>query len=99
MATRRCTASNDILSLSNIGTVTAKKLAKIGIITKQDFLKQNPYVVFNELLMRVDPTLCRCALACIVGAVLNKPWHEITKVTAKEFEKLYPRHSWNAKKC
>jgi hypothetical protein len=83
-----------LLSLPNMGKVTAAKLARIGIATKEEFLKRDPYEVFDELRARVDPTLCRCALAGIVGAKKGIPWHKITKDSAKEYEKRHPLHKW-----
>lgn len=96
---KRTPTGTPLQALPNIGKVTALKLAKIGITTAEEFMSRNPYEVFNELRHKVDPTLCRCALASIVGARMNVPWHEITKVAAVEFEKMYPRHSWEKKKC
>ncbi len=81
-------------SLPNIGKVIAQKLQEIDITSKEDFLKQNPYEVFYKMRKKVDPTLCRCALASIVGAKEGVPWHKITKHTAKEFEKRYPKEVW-----
>lgn len=72
----------------------AEKLVACGITTKEDFLKQDPYDVFDIMLERVDPTLCRCALASVVGAHDGFPWHKITKDTAKVFEKRHPDHVW-----
>lgn len=86
--------NNLVSSLPNIGPTTAKKLNKIGIVTIDDFLCRNPYEIFAELLEKVDPTLCRCALASIIGAHIGQPWHKITKQAAKEFERLYPTHYW-----
>jgi nucleotidyltransferase/DNA polymerase involved in DNA repair len=88
---------DSLRSLPNIGPTTAAKLARIGITTKQDFLKRDPYEVFDALRKKVDPTLCRCALAGIVGAKKGVRWHEITKVSAKEYERKHPRHVWG--KC
>ena len=84
-------------SLANIGPVTVKKLNQIGIFSRDEFLARDPYDVFATLREKVDPTLCRCALASIVGAKLGMPWHQITKATAKEFEKRHPGHVWG--KC
>lgn len=84
-------------SLPNIGKVTAEKLRKIGISSKEEFLDRDPYEVFDELLAKVDPTLCRCALAGIVGASANVPWHVITKQSAKKFEQKHPGFKWD--KC
>ena len=42
-------------------------------------------------------TLINGILALIVGAKLGMPWHQITKVTAKEYEKRHPDHQWG--KC
>lgn len=86
--------SNLVSTLPNIGPATTKKLNQIGIITADDFLCRNPYEVFMELLTNVDPTLCRCALAALIGAKAGLPWHKITKQAAKEFERLYPKHRW-----
>jgi hypothetical protein len=84
-------------SLPNIGRVSEKKLNQIGIFDADDFLCRDPYEVFAELRQKVDPALCRCALALIVGAKLGLPWHQITKNTAREYEKRHPGHEWG--KC
>lgn len=81
-------------SLANIGAVTAKKLNQIGIFSKEDFLSRDPYEVFAELRRKVDPSLCRCALAGIVGAKLGQPWHRVTKASAREYERRHPGHVW-----
>jgi hypothetical protein len=83
--------------LPNIGQKMAEKVVLVGITSKEEFLRRDPYEVFDELLNKVDPTLCRCALASIVGAHDGFPWHKITKETAIEFQKRYPEHSWG--KC
>ncbi len=83
-----------LTDLPNIGKTTAAKLDRIGIRTKDDFLKRDPYEVFHALRKKVDPTLCRCALAGIVGAKTGRPWHEITKDTAAEYLRRHPRHKW-----
>jgi nucleotidyltransferase/DNA polymerase involved in DNA repair len=85
---------NKLTDLPNIGKTTAAKLERIGLKTPDEFLKRDPYNVFHELRKKVDPTLCRCALAGIVGAKTGKPWHKITKKTAAEYEKRHPRHKW-----
>ena len=89
--------ANSLESLPNIGKTTAVKLRQIGITSKKEFLKRDPYEVFEELRAKVDPTLCRCALAGIVGAKKGVPWHKITKSSAKEYDKRHPRHIWG--KC
>ena len=81
-------------SLPNIGRVSEAKLKRIGISSRKDFLSRDPYEVFDELRGRGDPTLCRCALASIVGAKLGQPWHRITKASAREYEKRHPGHVW-----
>ncbi|MBN2265232.1 MAG: TfoX/Sxy family DNA transformation protein [Candidatus Aminicenantes bacterium] len=83
-----------LTGLPNIGKTTAAKLASIGIRTAEDLLARDPYEVFHELRTKVDPTLCRCALAGIVGAKTGERWHVITKKTAAEYEKRHPGHRW-----
>jgi hypothetical protein len=90
-------SADSLRSLPNIGPTTAAKLSQIGIHTKKEFLRRDPYKVFDELRKKVDPTLCRCALAGIVGAKKGVRWHRITKESAKEYEKKHPRHVWG--KC
>jgi hypothetical protein len=90
-------AEDSLMSLPNIGGITAGQLRKIGITTRREFLRRDPYKVFDELRRKVDPTLCRCALASIVGAKKGIRWHLITKDSAKEYEKRHPRHVWG--KC
>jgi nucleotidyltransferase/DNA polymerase involved in DNA repair len=90
-------AGKPLRSLANIGKVFEKKLNQIGIFDADDFLCRDPYAVFSELRQKVDPSLCRCALAGIVGAKLNQPWHRITKASAREYERRHPDHVWG--KC
>ena len=82
--------TNSLLSLPNIGKVTARKLAAIGIVTKEQFLSLDPYEVFLRLKLEVDPTLCKCALACIIGAHAGVKWNLIRAEAIKEFERRYP---------
>ena len=89
--------ADSLESLHNIGGTTARKLRQIGITSRKEFLRRDPYEVFEELRNKVDPTLCRCAFAGIVGAKRGVPWHKITKDSAKEYEKRHPRHVWG--KC
>jgi nucleotidyltransferase/DNA polymerase involved in DNA repair len=91
---RAASAPRKLTDLTNIGKTTADKLELIGIRTAEDFLKRDPYDVFHELRRQVDPTLCRCALAGIVGAKRGEPWHKITKRTAAAYEKRHPGHRW-----
>ena len=86
--------SKPLTELMNIGKTTMEKLEKINIKTIDEFLARDPYEVFDELLKKVDPTLCKCALAGIVGAKLGIPWHKITKKSADEFEKRHPDFKW-----
>jgi nucleotidyltransferase/DNA polymerase involved in DNA repair len=80
--------------LPNIGAVSAQKLKKIGIESAKDFLKRDSFEVFNELKEKIDPTLCKCALATIVGAHKGIAWYKIIKETTKEYEIRYPRECW-----
>lgn len=84
-------------SLPNVGRVIAGKLRKIGIRTTSEFLERDPYDVFEELRTEVDPQLCRCALASIVGARYGVKWHEITAESAREYSRRHPSHQWG--KC
>jgi hypothetical protein len=86
-----------LTSLPNIGKTTAAHLNKIGISTKEQFLSRDPYEVFDELLKKADPTLCRSALAGIVGASKGVRWHLVSKESAREFAKRHPDHVWG--KC
>ena len=95
--TRSPRIEDSLRSLPNIGPTTAAKLGQIGITTKKEFLRRDPYRVFDELRKKVDPTLCRCALAGIVGAKKGVRWHTVTKKSAKEYEKKHPGHVWG--KC
>lgn len=90
-------SKKSLKQLVNIGDKIALKLQQIEINSKEEFLGKDPYEVFDELLDKVDPSLCRCALASIVGANLGVPWHKITKETAKEYDKRYPEHKWKNK--
>jgi hypothetical protein len=85
-----------LTDLPNIGKTTAARLEEIGIKGTKDFLRRDPYKVYEKLLKEADPTLCRCVLASIVGAKTGEPWHVITKKTAEEYQKRHPRHKWGS---
>jgi len=87
-------AEDSLRTLPNVGKVLEENLKRIGITSRKEFLKRDPYQVFDELKERVDSTLCRCALAAVVGAKKGVPWHRITKDTAREYEKRHPLHKW-----
>ncbi len=89
--------TENLESLPNVGRVIATKLRKIGIRTVSEFLERDPYDVFDELRTEVDPGLCRCALASIVGARYGVKWHEVTAESAREYERRNPGHHWG--KC
>jgi Pathogenicity locus len=91
---RQRSKKSALTNLPNIGPKIAEKLKKIGIRTRKDFMAEDPYYIFFMLHKKVDPSLCRCALASIVGANIGAPWHEITKKTAKEYENRHPNHKW-----
>lgn len=88
------TQGGRLTDLPNIGKKTAAKLQSIGIDTAEDYLKRDPYEVFDELRAKVDPTLCRCALAGLVGAKKGRPWPAITKKSAAEYQRRHPGHRW-----
>ena len=89
--------ANALTDLPNIGPKIAIKLNRIGIENKDAFLARDPYDVYTELLEHVDPTLCRCLLASLVGAARGKKWHMITKQAAAEYQKRRPEHTWKDK--
>lgn len=83
----------ELTSLPNIGKVIAGKLQKAGIMTAENFLAKDPYDVFEKLLKK-DPTLCRCALASIIGAHKGIKWNLVMKEAVSVFEKRHPNHKW-----
>ncbi len=84
--------AKELTSLINIGKNTASRLRQIGIYTADDFLVRDPYEVFEELKVKVDGTLCKCALAGIVGAKVGVPWHKIVKEASEEYKKRYSKN-------
>jgi hypothetical protein len=86
----------ELTALPNIGKVISGKLHKIGIKTAEEFLSRDPYQVFDELLKK-DKTLCRCALASIVGAHKGIKWNLVMKEAVAKFDKAHPRYKWG--KC
>ncbi len=50
----------------------------------EDFLKRDPYEIFQELRAKVDPTLCQSALAGIVGASRGVRWHLVSRESAED---------------
>jgi hypothetical protein len=84
-----------LTKLPNIWPTTAEALMKIGITTPEEFLARDPYEIFYELKTKVDPTLCRCALAWIVGASTGQKRHTLHKSAAQEFETRYPTMKWH----
>jgi hypothetical protein len=91
-------SSNSVETLANIGPDMGRKLRSIGIETRQQFLRRDPYRIYAELLVKVDPSLCRCVLASLVGAKKGVKWHLVTQEAAAQFQRKYPHHEW-ANKC
>ncbi|MBT3704904.1 hypothetical protein HOG17_03935 [Candidatus Peregrinibacteria bacterium] len=89
--------SQELESLPNIGKKIAEKLHKIGINDVDEFMENDPYEMFIRLKLKVEPTLCRCALASIVGAKEGIVWHKIHKKSAEELERRYPELKWKNK--
>jgi len=81
-------------NLINIGPKIADRIRAVGISSADEFLKSDPYDVFEKMDRKERSNLCRCVLACLVGAKYGQKWHEITKLTAKEYEKRRPEHRW-----
>ena len=79
-----------LCKLPNIWPKIADNLIKIWIATPEEFLAQDPYEVFHQLKIRVDPNLCRCALASIIGAYKGIKRNLIREEAVKTYEKRYP---------
>lgn len=92
---KQSTVETDLENLINIGKNTSEKLKAIGINTPQEFLKRDPYEIFDELLTKVDPTLCNSFLAGLVGASKGVKWSTVSKESAEEFKKRYPNSAFN----
>lgn len=86
--------SDALETLPNIGKTSAAALRKIGIETASEFLRRDPYDVFDELRAKVDTTFCSSMLAGIVGAKRGVKWHAVSKEAAAEYEKRHPGHKW-----
>ncbi|MDD4351963.1 MAG: TfoX/Sxy family DNA transformation protein [Candidatus Gracilibacteria bacterium] len=78
---------SNLTDLPNIGKGIAAKLERIGIPTKEEFLKRDPYQVYEELKLKLDPGLCICALASLVGAKQGIVWHAIMEEVKAEAKK------------
>ena len=87
----------DTTTLINIGPKISERLHDIGITSVEEFLSSDPYEVFFRLKAKSKGSLCRCALASIVGAYKGVVWHKITHETAREFDKRYPENVWKNK--
>lgn len=92
--TRSRSAKAQLTTLQNITPDLARKLKKVGMLAKKDFVDEDPYIVFHLLRKHVDHHLGREALACIVGAAQNLPWQEVAEEATKEYERRYPQQKW-----
>jgi hypothetical protein len=81
---------SQLQQLINIGPKSAAGLEKLGIYTIEEFLSRDPYETFNLLKSEVDPTLCTCALATIIGAHAGVKWNKILKMAVHEYKRRYP---------
>ena len=79
-----------LCKLPNIWPKIADNLIKIWIATPEEFLAQDPYEVFHQLKMKVDPNLCRCALASIIGAYKGIKRNLIREEAIKTYGQRYP---------
>lgn len=83
-----------LCQLLNIGPVSAEALMKLWITTPEEFLAQDPYEVFYQLKTKIDPTLCRCALASIVGAHKGIKRNLILPEAVKTYQSRHPEIKW-----
>jgi hypothetical protein len=72
-------------------------LQDIDITSVDEFMSCDPYEVFFRLKAISKGSLCRCALASIVGAHEGVVWHKITHETAREFDRRFPENTWKDK--
>lgn len=79
-----------LCKLPNIWLKIADNLIKIWITTPEEFLAQDPYEVFHQLKTKVDPSLCRCTLASIIGAYKEVKQNLIREEAVKTYEQRYP---------
>ena len=90
-----------LCKLPNIWPRIADNLIKIWITTPEEFLAQDPYEVFHQLKTKVNPSLCRCTLASIIGAYKEVKRNLIRKEAVKIHEQRYPdnERKTNRKGC
>ena len=96
--TRSRSQKAQLTTLLNISPELARKLKRVGVFSKKDFLASDPYSVFHLLRKKVTSSLGREALASIVGAASNVPWQDVTQEAAIEYERRYPLHKWKKDK-
>ena len=83
-----------LCKLPNIWPKIADNLIKIWITTPEEFLAQDPYEVFHQLKIKVDPSFCRCALASIIGVHKGIKRNLIHEKAVRTYEKHYPADKW-----
>lgn len=90
-----------LCKLPNIWPRISDNLIKIWITTPEEFLAQDPYEVFHQLKTKVNPSLCRCTLASIIGAYKEVKRNLIRKEAVKIYEQRYPdnERKTNRKGC
>ena len=79
-----------LCKLPNVWPKIADNLIKIWITTPEEFLAQDSYEVFHQLKTKVNPNLCRCALASIIGAYKEVKRNLIREEAIKTYEQRYP---------
>ncbi|MBW6431605.1 TfoX/Sxy family protein [Patescibacteria group bacterium] len=84
---------SDLQKLLNIGPGVERHLKEIGIKSKNDFISQEPFDIFDKML-KVNPVLPKPMLASLVGAKENVPWYLIYDEVISEYEKSHPNHVW-----
>ena len=65
---------DDLQSLMNIGSATAKRLRSIGITSAAQIMKSDPEVMYEKLKRKEGGKLDICVLYQLRGAVRNAPW-------------------------
>ncbi len=77
--------NQDLLSLPNLGPASVAQFKKIGITTVDEFMRRDPYQVYEELVEKEIIKPHMAALAAFVGAYYDLPWLGVVKTIRQKY--------------
>ncbi|MCO5216589.1 MAG: TfoX/Sxy family protein [Thermomicrobiales bacterium] len=82
---------NELETLPNIGTDTARQLVAVGITTCEQLREVGAKAAWLRI-QEIDPSACLSRLSALEGAIQGMRWHHLDPETRTALKAFYEDH-------